>query len=351
MFGPDLAHPPASFRSSQLNYPGGPVEDENSPHTSLYVHSARLEKGLPCDLSWTISHATPMAREARLMSMVRSYAFKAAAVCLALCAQGVCAEANELASAWSEGKRESKARLVAGSVSGQSMAAVEIVLSEGWKTYWRVPGDAGGVPPVFNWSKSQNVASAKVLYPVPTRFADKDGDTLGFKGSAIFPVVVTPKDATQQVDLVLVLEYGICREICIPVEAELTVSIPAGDTGPLPAAVTAALDRVPRAVGARRSNDPILTKTEVRLDGPHPSIAIEAEFPGGTANAAVYVESAGGDYIPLPKLGSGKAAGTDTLRFEIDLTGAVDPADIRGKDAKVTLVSALGLTEATFKFE
>ena len=89
--------------------------------------------------------------------------------------------------------------------------------------------------------------------------------------------------------------------------------------------------------------------------GPFPprgsSIAIEAEFPGGTANAAVYVESAGGDYIPLPKLGSGTAAGADKLRFEIDLTGAVDPADIRGKDAKVTLVSALGLTEATFKLE
>ena len=89
----------------------------------------------------------------------------------------------------------------------------------------------------------------------------------------------------------------------------------------------------------------------MKLDGPRPSISIEAEFPGGAADAAIYVESSGGEFIPLPKLGSAKLVGPDRLRFEIDLTGAVDPADIRGKDAKVTLVSAQGLTEATFKFE
>jgi DsbC/DsbD-like thiol-disulfide interchange protein len=285
------------------------------------------------------------------MTMVRSNALKAAAACFALGAAAVCASANELASSWSEGKRGNKARLVAGSVSGKPMAAVEIILGEGWKTYWRVPGDAGGVPPVFDWSKSQNVESAKVLYPAPTRFSDKDGDTLGFKGSAIFPVAVTPKDATKSVGLVLVIEYGICREVCIPVEAELSVEIPPGDAGALLPAAIAALERVPRPVSTRRSTDPKLTKTEVRLDGAHPSIAIEAEFPGGTADAGVYVESSNGAYIPLPKLGSAKTVGPDRLRYEIDLTGAVDPAEIRGKDGKITLVSAHGLTEATFKFE
>ena len=285
------------------------------------------------------------------MTMVRSYALVAAAACFSLGLAAGSASANELASGWSEGKRGNKARLVAGSVSGKPMAAVEIVLGEGWKTYWRIPGDAGGVPPVFDWSKSQNLESAKVLYPVPTRFSDKDGDTLGFKGSAIFPVAVTPKDATKPVGLVLVIEYGICREICIPVEAELSVELPLGDAGSLLPAALAALERVPRLADARRSNDPKLIKTEVKLDNAHPSIVIEAEFPGGTADASVYVESRNGVYIPLPKLGSAKAVGPDRLRYEIDLTGAVEPAEIRGKDGTVTLVSAQGLSEATFKFE
>ena len=285
------------------------------------------------------------------MTMARLFAYLAAAFSLGMSVGAVCASANEVASAWSENKRGSKARLVAGLQAGKPLAAVEIVLGEGWKTYWRVPGDAGGIPPMFNWSKSENLATAKVLYPVPTRFTDKDGDTLGFKGAAIFPVAITPKDATKPINLVLTLEYGICREICIPIEAEFSVVIAPDDAAMLPPTVIAALERVPRETYARRPSDPKLTKVEVKLDGPRPSISIEAEFPGGAVDAAIYVESSGGEFIPLPKLGSAKLVGPDRLRFEIDLTGAVDPADIRGKDAKVTLVSAQGLTEATFKFE
>ena len=41
-------------------------------------------------------------------------------------------------------------------------AGVEIKLKPGWKTYWRYPGDSG-VPPVLDFSESQNVKSVTVL--------------------------------------------------------------------------------------------------------------------------------------------------------------------------------------------
>ena len=283
--------------------------------------------------------------------MRRSFAVVALVVSSSASGYVPAAAASDLASAWSEGKAETKARLVAGAASGKPMAAVEIELAEGWKTYWRFPGDAGGVPPMFNWEKSENVGSVKVLYPQPKRFSDKAGDTLGYKGSVAFPVVVEPKDASKPLSLKLTLEYGICREVCVPVETELNVEIPAGDTSALPASVTTALDHVPRSSQMLRPGDPKLIKTEAKLEGLNPSLVIEAEFPGGTAKADAYIESPEGFYIPLPKAGSGKDAGKDRLRFEIDLTGAVDPADIKGKDAKVTLVSEHGLSEATFKLE
>ena len=231
------------------------------------------------------------------------------------------------------------------------MAAVEITLAEGWKTYWRFPGDAGGVPPAFNWEKSENLASVTVLYPAPKRMTDKAGDTLGYKDAAVFPVVLQAKDPAKPVALRLTLDYGICKDVCIPVEAELSVDIPAGALDALPPSVMVALDHVPRTSDALRAADPKLLKTEVKLDGAKPSIAFEAEFPGGTGNVDAFVESPNGFYIPLPKVGSGKDAGKDRLRFEIDLTGAVDPADIKGKSAIVTLVSGQGLSEATFKLE
>ena len=257
--------------------------------------------------------------------------------------------AAETASAWTADRPETKSRLVAGVVAGTPLAAVEITLAEGWKTYWRFPGDAGGVPPGFDWAKSENVVSVKVLYPAPKRMTDESGITLGYKGGVVFPVEVVAKDAAKPVNLKLSLDYGICKEICIPVQAELALEVPAGLTGAAPASVVAALDHVPRAEAARRDGDPKLIKTEVMLDVARPSIAVEAEFPGGADKAEAYVFSPSGVYIPMPKAATD--LGGNRKRFEIDLTAAADPADLKGKTAVVTLVSEHGLSEATFKLE
>jgi DsbC/DsbD-like thiol-disulfide interchange protein len=259
--------------------------------------------------------------------------------------------ASELASPWSEGKAETRSRLVAGEAGGKTVAAVEIAMAEGWKTYWRFPGDAGGVPPMFDFAKSENVAAVKVLFPVPKRFTDKTGDTLGYKSAVVFPLLIEATDASKPVALKLALEYGICREVCVPVEAALNLDIPAGAKPPLAPHVMAALDHVPHGPGALTANDPRLVKSEVKLDGPNPAIALEVECPGGAANADAYVESPAGYYIPLPKAGSAKPAGKDRVRFEIDLKDAVDPADLKGKTANVTLVCPQGVSEAAFKLE
>ena len=103
------------------------------------------------------------------------------------------------------------------------MAGVELQLPEGWKTYWRFPGEAGGVPPSFDWSKSTNLESAQVLYPAPKRFTDKAGDTIGYKGTVVFPVRLKPKDAVEADRPASRSHYGVCKDICIPAEAELAL--------------------------------------------------------------------------------------------------------------------------------
>ncbi|MFY8145805.1 MAG: protein-disulfide reductase DsbD domain-containing protein, partial [Rhodobacter sp.] len=47
---------------------------------------------------------------------------------------------------------------------GTHMAALRLTLAPGWKTYWRSPGDAG-IPPLFNWSGSQNLSGVRVHWP------------------------------------------------------------------------------------------------------------------------------------------------------------------------------------------
>src|SRR5260221_14249178 len=77
------------------------------------------------------------------------------------------------ASPWDEGL-QSAARLIAARATGTGVdlvyrSGVEIKLNPGWKTYWRHPRDSGR-PPAFDFSKSENVKAATVLFPAPPRF-------------------------------------------------------------------------------------------------------------------------------------------------------------------------------------
>ena len=52
-------------------------------------------------------------------------------------------------------------------------AAIEIVLDEGWKTYWRSPGE--GLPPALDWKASDNLAEAAFFGPRLRAFAAAEG--------------------------------------------------------------------------------------------------------------------------------------------------------------------------------
>jgi DsbC/DsbD-like thiol-disulfide interchange protein len=221
-------------------------------------------------------------------------------------------------------------------------------MPEGWKTYWRNPGDAGGVPPSFDWSRSKNLAAALVLYPAPKRFTDRSGDTLGYKGTVVFPVRLTAKDPKQPIDLRLTLDYGVCKEICIPGEAELALAIPPGESGKVPAEIADALARVPAPEAERRPDDPVLKNVRKELDGPRPRLVLEADFPGGAGHADIFIEAPTGLYVPLPKKVADDGAGRAT--FEIELSDG-EVKDLEGQKLTATLVSDKGQSETTFSVD
>jgi DsbC/DsbD-like thiol-disulfide interchange protein len=261
-------------------------------------------------------------------------------------AQGATAFAQS-ATPWTEGYN-SKTRLLAGQVpfgaERRAVVGVEIALAPGWKTYWRAPGDSGGVPPIFDLSQSKNLASATVHYPAPHRMVDVAGEAVGYKGGVIFPIEVVAADRAKPIALEVVIEYGICREICVPAEARMSLVLDPASLAAAPAAITAALETVPRAAGKRRPTDPELKAVTAVLAGDKPRIEIEAVFPGSGEGADVFVEASEGIYLPLPRrIGAGAGP---VLRFEIDLATGVEPAELKGKTLTFTLVSAAGQSEA-----
>jgi DsbC/DsbD-like thiol-disulfide interchange protein len=270
-------------------------------------------------------------------------------LCSAAAAEG------PIASAWTQADN-ARLRLIAGRVDatgavpdGGLFAGIQAEMAPGWKTYWRNPGSSG-VPPRMDTSGSVNLASAKLLFPAPSRFPDRDGDTIGYKGSVIFPVAVTARDPAKPVQLELTVEFGICKDICIPANVKLDLTLPP-DTAKLPqdSPLATALARVPRSGSTRLANDPSIAAIKAELAGEHPYLTIDAAFPGGARDADVFVEAPDGLWVPLPQK-VGEARG-DTVQFKVDLADGVDLAELKGKTLLLTLVSAAGQSEATFKLE
>ena len=255
--------------------------------------------------------------------------------------------ATPVTSDWVQGYN-TKARLVAGHAvrDGQKAlyAGVELAMPQGWKTYWRTPGDAGGVPPEFDWKGSQNLQSARVLYPAPHRLSDKAGDAVGYKGGVIFPVLVKPADATKPIVLHGKVDYGLCKDICIPAEAEFQVVIPP-DVG-TSAELTQSLSRVPQDQ-PRAGLDPKLASWRVDQSSGKPKLIFNVET-GSSESADAFVVASDETYIPLPKRIANEAG---KAKFEVDLTDGVNIKDLKGKPLTITMIDGKGQSETTITLE
>lgn len=105
--------------------------------------------------------------------------------------------------------------------AGPEHVGLQVRLAPGWKFYWRSPGE-GGVPPRFDWSASQNLAAAEVAWPAPRRIAIGAADLHGYTGEVILPIALTRKRRGEPVVLNLTLEYGVCKDVCILREDNLS---------------------------------------------------------------------------------------------------------------------------------
>ncbi len=262
-------------------------------------------------------------------------------------------------SAWSEGFNN-KARLHIGAVvsdtsgnpsrvvDGPIYAGLEIVMPPGWKTYWRTPGDAGGIPPEFDWAGSENLRSARVAFPAPRRLVDKSGTTYGYEDRVVFPIEVIPKVATEPVVLKLAATYGVCKDICIPAETALTVAVP-----PRMAAspeIAAALVTVPRTV-PNKTTDPVLTTWSITKAAAKSTLVLHVDDPADDTTQ-VFVEASDGAFVPVPTRVEARAQGQGGRSVHhVDLGTGADLAALRAKPLTVTLVGAKGQSETSISME
>jgi DsbC/DsbD-like thiol-disulfide interchange protein len=175
-------------------------------------------------------------------------------------------------------------------------------------------------------------------------------EVIAYKKAVLFPVEVKPQDASRPVGLKLVLEYGICRDICVSANATLELSLAPGPTAGKTAgkadAVAAALARVPRAGSERRKTDPWWQKVAEVGGEAGSRLEIDVTFPGGTKGADLFIEAPEGLYVPLPKRLSEDAG---VIRYAVQLTPD-DVKHLRGKTLTLTMVSDAGASEGQWTF-
>ncbi|WP_343116544.1 protein-disulfide reductase DsbD domain-containing protein [Ostreiculturibacter nitratireducens] len=163
---------------------------------------------------------------------------------------------------------------------GTHMTALRLTLADGWKTYWRAPGEAG-IPPRFDWTGSENVAGVAFHWPRPEVFELNGMRAIGYKHELVLPIEFTPADAGGGMAIAAEVELGVCQEICVPVT--LSLSRPLPEEGAPDPAISAALAEVPPAGKA----DAIRCAVEPLRDGLRITAQIDIASAGGEEVAVV----------------------------------------------------------------
>ena len=139
--------------------------------------------------------------------------------------------AISLESSWSIGE-ESKVRIISPSThinnQNEIFLGLEYQLQVGWKTYWKSPGD-GGFPQEINWSRSKNIKSIEIQWPVPKKFEILGLKSIGYQDNIIFPLKINIINPLEFSEVSLDINYLVCKDICIPGNVSLELIIPAGE--------------------------------------------------------------------------------------------------------------------------
>src|SRR4030081_45047 len=238
----------------------------------------------------------------------------------------------EDASPWQR-EGHSAVRLLAGSRSGAVLlGGIAVQLQPGWKNYWRTPGDSG-VPPRFDFSKSENVEAVTVMWPAPTRFDDgAGGSSLGYHDQIVLPLRIVAKKPDKPVTLRADINYAVCEKLCIPVEAnaELAFTSVASTED---SALFAALDTVPKPANVGDPNP--LTIRDVTREGKS-TVVVDVVSPDDRV-VHLFVEGPTPDWgLPVPKLLESSPPGV--RRFAFELEGVPPGTNSDGAALKLTLV-------------
>ncbi len=164
--------------------------------------------------------------------------------------------------------------------------ALRLAMQRGWHTYWQNPGDSG-LPTTIDWKLPAGLSAGPIQWPVPRALPVGPLVNYGYEGEVLLLVDIAPAPEVvsgKPLTLAARVDWLVCKEICIPEGADLTLTLP---------------------VAAQADDDP-------RWGGPiaQARAALPRALVGWRANA-----TAAGDKVELALSADGSAVAPGTLHF------------------------------------
>ena len=205
---------------------------------------------------------------------------------------------------------------------------LKVRLTEGWKIYWRSPGDAG-LPPELSLADENTNSQHKLEmdFPIPSRFSLLGLDTYGYGKEVIFPVYLRGHDAGQPLRLEAEASALVCADICIPVGGSLSLDIPAGQSR----ASTDAQD-IARyaALVPKDQTGPDIGLEKLAFISDPPRLMLEMKS-GTPPVIDVFIET------PVQGLGFAQPVAQSPQLYAIAITGPGDISALAGQQAVLTI--------------
>jgi thiol:disulfide interchange protein DsbD len=116
-------------------------------------------------------------------------------------------------------------------------------LEKGWHIYWINPGDSGQ-PPRVTWQLPAGLTAGAMEWPQPGRLGTSSVVDFGYHDEVtlLVPIRASASLAAQPpAQLAAQVKVLVCREICIPGKAQLSLTLPVKSQPPAPDSRTKAL--------------------------------------------------------------------------------------------------------------
>jgi DsbC/DsbD-like thiol-disulfide interchange protein len=224
---------------------------------------------------------------------------------------------------------------------GTRMAALQLRLAPGWKTYFRIPGEAG-IAPRFDWSESQNLAEVRIHWPRPEVFDQGGFRSIGYHDELVLPLELVPQRPDRPIVLSGRISIGVCDDICVP--AELTVEAALRGEGAPDGRITAALATAARPAREAGLSGPL--RCAVEPAGRGLALTLRATLPRQAAEEHMLIELPGsrtwvgdsrtwrdgGDLVARAQLRAprGEAPVLDRSRIAVTILGGSRALEHRG---------------------